>query len=218
MHTPRINATLAAALLVLVSTDLVSAAGKPSGARATPDQGSVAMHLFARIDSNKDGQITREEAQAAGGRFFDQLDANKDGELTLQEAEAGARAIRDEELQARFKALDANADKRLSLAESKLPPRFFDQVDGNKDHAISPEEFQVIADTRTEKHDVQFKQADENHDGKITRNEAVDAAQQRFARVDANQDGVITREELDARLSKTAKGRAQHAPKAAAPH
>src|SRR5688572_23631666 len=50
---------------------------------------------FKAADANKDGKLTREEAQKGMpvvARNFDQIDANKDGAVTLQELEAARKA------------------------------------------------------------------------------------------------------------------------------
>jgi hypothetical protein len=50
---------------------------------------------FKAADANKDGKLTREEAQKgmpAVARNFDQIDANKDGAVTPQELEAARTA------------------------------------------------------------------------------------------------------------------------------
>ena len=50
---------------------------------------------FRAADANKDGRLTREEAQKGMpmvSRNFDRIDANKDGVVTLQEIEAARKA------------------------------------------------------------------------------------------------------------------------------
>jgi Ca2+-binding EF-hand superfamily protein len=187
----------------------VPAWAQPAAA-AAHDQGgpgraaAIAAHMFERMDTNGDGQVTRQEADDAGKRLFDKFDRNADGAVTRDEAEAGARALRQEELAARFKQLDENGDGKLSGPESQMPPQAFLKLDTNKDHALSLEEFQIRPDMRSEHRELEFDRADANHDGKVTREEATQTAKERFERVDADHDGVITRAELDAHLAKMA--------------
>jgi len=49
--------------------------------------------VFLRVDTNRDGSLTRAEAQAiTNARLdFEALDANKDGLLSRSEFEAGVR-------------------------------------------------------------------------------------------------------------------------------
>lgn len=59
--------------------------------------------MFARLDGNRDGRVTPEEARAAReqrrqariARRFEQLDANRDGAVTLEEMQRAAGERRD---------------------------------------------------------------------------------------------------------------------------
>ncbi len=65
--------------------------------------------FFDKIDINKDGAITREEARAAHARRFERLDANKDGTVSLEEFQAIAER--------RFARHDLNGDGRVTREE-----------------------------------------------------------------------------------------------------
>ncbi|HEU4582170.1 MAG TPA: hypothetical protein VFS67_28135 [Polyangiaceae bacterium] len=172
---------------------------------------ALAEHWFRSMDANKDGQLARQEVEAGTQHLFDRLDANKDGEVTRDEAEAGAAAIRKEELSAHFRELDANRDGRLTAEESKIPARFFDRLDTNHDHALSLEEFLAQPDFGQHRREGVFEHADQNHDGKVTRAEAVQAATERFDRIDGNHDGVVTRDELAQHMKQRAEAHGHHA-------
>lgn len=161
--------------------------------------GALGAHFFERLDTNKDGQVARAEAEGEAQRLFARLDANEDGELTQPEADEGMRAVAKQEIEARFKALDVNADGRVTADESKLPPRFFDRLDKNDDQAVTLEELQAGPHLGAKGAGFMFKKADANGDGKVSRAEATQAALQRYDRLDGNRDGVLTRAELDAR-------------------
>jgi EF hand domain-containing protein len=121
---------------------------------------AMADHFFERMDTNKDGQVTRAEADAVEQQLFARLDADKDGVLTAKEAEDGGRALRAQELEARFKALDGNGDGKLDQPESKLPPAVFERLDQNKDHALTLVEFVARPDRRAQQRELEFEQAD----------------------------------------------------------
>jgi hypothetical protein len=68
--------------------------------KADPEKCKVEMQAreqerFSRADTNKDGKLTREEAQKSMpgvARRFDLIDANKDGFITKEELEAARKA------------------------------------------------------------------------------------------------------------------------------
>lgn len=47
--------------------------------------GSFGGHMFEMADTNKDGRVTLQEAQAAALQHFDMADANRDGQITPDE-------------------------------------------------------------------------------------------------------------------------------------
>jgi hypothetical protein len=84
---------------VLVALPLAALAQEPAATNsAGTSQGTAAPgrhhDRFAEWDTNGDGQISREEAQAAGAaralKRFDKLDLNKDGVVTREEIQHGA--------------------------------------------------------------------------------------------------------------------------------
>ena len=51
--------------------------------------------MFARLDTNGDGVIDREEYRALAAQRFDRMDTNKDGKVTAEERQAMRQAMRD---------------------------------------------------------------------------------------------------------------------------
>ena len=104
-----------------------------------------------RLDTNKDGKISKAEARGPLADNFDRLDENKDGFLDRDELrKAAARFIAQRGALGGagpntpdFDALDRDADGRLTREELKgtsLADKF-DQIDTNKDGKIDRKEF-----------------------------------------------------------------------------
>jgi Ca2+-binding EF-hand superfamily protein len=219
MNGLRIKAAVTGSLLGTLIASIASAgesATPPADGRAQRE--ALVNAFFEQMDTNKDAQVTRLEAELSSKSLFAKLDGNGDGEITKPEAEAGARALRNEELAARFKTLDANRDGRLTVEESKLPAAFFERLDADKDRNITLEEFQAMPKMGGAPRQLEFERADLNHDGKVTRDEGGRSAQERFNLIDTNRDNLITRPELEARVDAMMKGGAKSAAHVAAPH
>jgi Ca2+-binding EF-hand superfamily protein len=168
----------------------------------TETRADVQAHIakfFAKVDANRDGFVTRAEADATvaqrtakaetrgdrRGARFDRIDTNHDAQVTKAEAEAAR--------QARM-ARQAAAGNRL-----------FERADANHDGVISKAEFDAKAGrmhARLERAGLHrgfagrmFDTADLNKDGRLSLSEAQQAALQHFDRSDLNHDGQLTPEE-----------------------
>lgn len=144
----------------------------------------VAQH-FQRVDANRDGFVTREEAEGArtamraqrqerrGERraaLFARLDTDRNGVISREEFER-PRARADGE---RGERLAERGERR---------GRHFGQRRGRMGGGFGGEA---------------FARADSNGDGRISLAEATAARLQRFDRIDSNRDGRISREEIQA--------------------
>jgi Ca2+-binding EF-hand superfamily protein len=142
-------------------------------------QAKVAEH-FARLDTNRDGSVTKVEADAARtalrAKFverradrreqaFDRLDGNRDGAISRAEWDAHAA-----QRQQRFAAHDGDGDGRRDGRGSH----------GGGMHSLGGHMFEL---------------ADANKDGRVTLQEAQAAALRHFDMADANRDGQITPDE-----------------------
>jgi Ca2+-binding EF-hand superfamily protein len=153
----------------------------------------VAAHvraMFARLDANRDGFVTREEADSAhkrmagapghmerhfegaamphmdGNALFDRLDANKDGVISRQEF-----------------ALHAQLREERRVVAHGGP-------DGPGMPAIKP-----MRDIGMRMHARMFETADANRDGRVSLQEMTHAALRHFDMTDVNHDGRITPDE-----------------------
>lgn len=65
----------------------------PGGPRGMP--GRFGQRMFARLDANGDGFVSRDEYRAWAGERFDRMDANKDGKIDPEERQAARDAMMD---------------------------------------------------------------------------------------------------------------------------
>jgi Ca2+-binding EF-hand superfamily protein len=81
-----IFAATAAALMIAGG----AASAQPAPGQGPPDPAAV----IARMDTNKDGAIQKDEAQGRLAERFDMIDANHDGKITAEELAAAMAAMR----------------------------------------------------------------------------------------------------------------------------
>ena len=130
--------------------------------------GLFGTKLFAEMDSNKDGVITKKEFDAFQNKYFKEIDANHDGKITIEEFEAAHPPMHkdhcdenlhglvphheiddisgDEIINKRFDSADTNHDGALSREEAKNTPmilQHFDDIDANKDGKVTEEELKA---------------------------------------------------------------------------
>lgn len=155
--------------------------------------------MFARLDTNRDGVVTREEANAAHtrkagearekiakrvaergnrGAAFDRLDTNKDGSVSRQEFDAGRQA---------------RQQRRVLVMQQRGRPGMM------RMHGFGPGFGRGHL----------FEMSDANKDGRVSLQEATAAALQHFDTADLNRDGTLTPEE---RMQVRQQRRAQRRP------
>lgn len=128
---------------------------------ANPDVERIVAAQLERMDTNKDGKISKAEARGPLADNFDRLDENKDGFLDKDELrKAAARFMAQRGAfggagpnAPDFDALDRDADGRLTREELKgtaLADKF-DQIDTNKDGKIDRKEFTAYFKKQAEK-------------------------------------------------------------------
>ena len=184
-------ASLAAAAVAAQPAQPVAPAPYASPLRVAPPQTRAAVvdkvrQHFARLDMDRDGYLTKAEAQAgraamkaqrrqwAGrgargqrdpGAMFERLDANRDGAISRVEVDSGRQqrqAMRDRDG-------DGQPDKRMRAMRG-----------GGGGMRLGGQ---------------MFEQADLNRDSRVSLQEATEAAVRRFDSADLNRDGTLAPEE-----------------------
>ena len=157
---------------------------------------------------------TRAEVQAKVAEHFARIDTNRDGSVTKTEADAARTAVRAQFTERRqerredrheqaFERMDGNRDGAISRAEwdasaAQRQQRVAARAgDGRKFHGGGMHNLGGHM----------FEMADANKDGRVTLQEAQAAALRHFDMADANRDGQITPDE---RRQVRQRMRAQH--------
>jgi Ca2+-binding EF-hand superfamily protein len=152
------------------------AAGPAASQVKAPPPDDLLGGPFQAMDKDKDGKIGKAEFKGPAV-MFESIDANRDGSITRPEA-------------IRYLAF-------VGLMSLQEKARAFQAADSNKDGKLSQSEFKGTGE--------RFAQLDANHDGEITREEAIRAFQgyvrraMRLARLramDINHDGLISAAEF----------------------
>lgn len=160
--------------------------------------------MFARLDTNHDGFITRDELGAARARMM--RPAQMGERVRERRFEGRARAVASRDRNAMFNRLDANHDGVISRQEFMAArPRIEERrtvVVREGASGLPPIGDKPGASFRMHRMAMRggfaahmFAMADTNHDGRVSLAEAEAAAIAHFDRVDLNHDGRITPDE-----------------------
>ncbi|MEN5352073.1 EF-hand domain-containing protein [Luteimonas sp. TWI165] len=181
-------------------------ATKPDGERhrghGMRGHGGDRVAAIARFDIDKDGRISRAEAQAAQQAMQARRDAHRAertarGDAPRAEPPAAARGERPQ----RGPGARSHKGDGFDLVAN------FDAIDTNRDGYLTRSELRTwhiakAAERRAEgerRFDAKFRETDLNNDGKLSRVEVAEKMPRlagRFDWLDDNRDGFLSREEL----------------------
>jgi len=178
-----------------------------SGA-ALAQGGPHGVERLFQADTNNDSAVTRQEFDTNHTARFATLDTDRDGQLSREEMHAGRDQRRGERHEPTRgdhhghpdghgpEDADANNDGAITREEFLArPSEMFARLDANSDGVIS-------ADERPQRGDRGVRgdrpERDANGDGQISREEFSAMGQTMFDRLDANDDGRVTRAEAEA--------------------
>lgn len=135
------------ATLVTATAALALAGGAAAGDGDKHANRDKAMPFVAAADSNKDGNVSETEFRSHLKDRFATLDTDKNGSLTKSELPSKVAMVNDDD-----------AD----------PEEFIDETDANDDKQVTEAEYTQLALN-------EFREADENSDRMLTREERDDA-------------------------------------------
>ncbi len=180
----------------------------PRKAETRDEMVAHVREMFAQLDTDKDGAITKDEAKTAHkamagdfhkkfnkrlahgdfphhdrGAMFDKLDTNRDGSITRQEFLAAKPDIKEHRV--------------IVMRDGDGPPSV--EVDGKPVDGDGGPGKPHVKIMRMHgmggMHGRMFEMADANKDGKVSLQEMTNAAAQHFDEADVNHDGTLTPEE-----------------------
>lgn len=207
--------TLAAvAASLLIGTTAGGAFAQDRGDRRDgPGRGGpevMFVQMLQQHDIDKDGKISKEEANAAGTALFASIDADKDGVVTPGEMRQHREAMR-EERKAAMQAM--RAEREAARADAPTPPNGAPQEqamngDGpgrdGRDHDGKRHGWHNERADRGGRDGMRgegrmMRVADTDENGQISQAEATAMADRMFTRMDRNKDGFISADDMPKR-------------------
>ena len=125
---------------------------------------------FAKVDTNNDGKITKNEAKGRLLKGFDKIDTDADGAITSAEFELVkkmGKGKRDQKLT--FTMVDANNDGSIAKSEAKgRLLKHFDRIDADNNGQLSEQEFNAMVKAKKSHKRPTFEMLDTDGNGKVS--------------------------------------------------
>lgn len=142
---PLIVTIAGTALLISASSAFAFGQEGHGGGMGGPFGRHAGKNIFKKLDLNKDGVITRQEAEQARADRFTKMDADGDGTVTVAEIDqAIEKKMRRMKVRLRYKLLsklDSDGDGQITKQEfDSKPMRLFDRADKNGDGEVTKQE------------------------------------------------------------------------------
>ena len=170
---------------------LIQRAPMAAKAHTRAEVGTHVQTMFAKLDANRDGYVTKAEAQAARGHGAERI-----VKRMQRRAGAGTPEQRLANRGAMFDRLDTNRDGSIRRSEFEAAPARHERsiIVRNHDGVGAPGAMRGMRMGMGLRGHM-FDMADANRDGRVTLQEATAAAYRHFDMADVNRDGRITPDE-----------------------
>ena len=182
--------------LALGLTFGAAALGQDTGSKA---QEAGKQHRSGRrtLDLNADGVVSRDEWRG-NDESFAKIDTDRNGTLSREELAAARKTWGEHHGRGDFAArMDRNGDGAVARDEWRGNDESFAKIDTNSDGRLTKEELETARGAwrrSSDKTGGRFDALDRNHDGQLSREELGNDSV--FERLDRNHDGLVARDEL----------------------
>ena len=159
--------------------------------------------LFTRLDKNQDGKLTETEIPESARARIMKADTNKDGEITKQEYEAAIVRLKSD-ASGKGSGATGKVEKQGDRSPKNQDSESMKGAKNRKDAKPGSKPDGSPAGEKGKRKlgdfdpKVAFQRLDRNKDDKLSREELPEAARQGFDRADKDGDGFLSKQEFEA--------------------